>query len=240
MKTRQCVLRTVTILSLIAVVFLISSMVASQASAQQYPSGNRQFQGTRTPVNGTYTNSAFGVTVTIPDGWSGFEVKRTSGTTSVMVAPGGFHMQQGGPRSPIVMMLSMYPRNATTPAPQFIPRNLPQNETCSNDSNATKTVNGISLSDVVIDCSGQMQMKMEYDVAKTDSSYILLGYRSNSPSTFDSQVTVFDSMLGTLQIAGLGTPAVPEFPASFIGLAVAIMVGTVVILSRSKMMPNRS
>lgn len=149
-------------------------------------------------------------------------------------------MQQGGPRSPIMMMLSMYPRNATTPAPQFIPRNLSQNETCVNDSNATKTVNGINLSDVVIDCSGQMQMKMEYDVAKTDSSYILLGYRSNSPSTFDSQVQVFDSMLGTLQVAGLGAPAVPEFPAPFIGLAVAIMVGTVVILSRSKMMPNRS
>jgi hypothetical protein len=47
-------------------------------------------------------------------------------------------------------------------------------------------------------------------------------------------------MLGTLQVAGLGAPAVPEFPAPFIGLAVAIMVGTVVILSRSKMMPNRS
>lgn len=215
-------------------------MLASQASAQQYPSGNRQFQGTRVPVNGTYTNSAFGVTVTIPDGWSGFEMKRTTGTASVMVAPGGFHMQQGQ-RSPIMMMVSMYPRNSTTPAPQFVPRNMVQNETCNNDSNTTKTVNGMNLTEIIVDCSGQVTTKSEYDVAKTDSSYVILGYRTNSPSNFDSQITAFDSMLGTLQIANAaGAPAVPEFPTPFIGLAVAIMVGTVVILSRFKMMPNRN
>lgn len=213
-------------------------MVVSQASAQQYPSGNRQFQGTRTPVNGTYTNSAFGVTVTIPDGWSGFEMKRTTGTTSVMVAPGGFHMQQGQ-RSPISMMVSMYPRNSTTSSPQFVPRNMAQNETCNNDSNTTKTINGISFTDIVIDCSGQMTMKSEYDVAKTDSSYVILGYRANSPSNFDSQIAAFDSMLGTLRIANsVGASTVPEFPVSFIGLAAAIIVGTVVILTRFKMMPN--
>ena len=232
-------MKTVTILGFIAVVFLVSSMLASQASAQQYQSGNRQFQGTRTPVNGTYTNSAFGVTVTIPDGWSGFEMKRTSGTTSVMIAPGGFHMQQGQ-RSPIMMMVSMYPRNSTTPSPQFLPRNMAQNEICNNDSNTTKTVNGMSLDDIIIDCSGPATIKTEYDVAKTDSSYVILGYRANSTSNFDSQLAAFDSMLGTLQIANAaGAPAVPEFPTPFVGLAVAIMIGTVVILGRSKIMPNQ-
>ena len=243
MKERQSVLKTVTILGFIAVVFVVSSMIASQASAQQYPSqsGNRQFQGTRTPVNGTYTNSAFGVTVTIPDGWSGFEMKRMTGTTSVMIAPGGFHMQQGGQRSPIMMMVSMYPRNSTTPSPTFLPRNMAQNEVCNNDSNTTKTINGMSFTDIIVDCSGQATTKSEYDVAKTDSSYVILGYRANSTSNFDSQVAAFNSLLGTLQIANAaGAPAVPEFPASFIGLAVAIMVGTVVILGRSKIMPNRS
>ena len=236
-------LKVIALLGFVAVVLLVSSMVATQVSAQQYPSqgGNRQFQGTRVPVNGIYTNSAFGVTVTIPDGWSGFEMKRTTGSTSVMVAPGGFHMQQGGQRSPIMMMVSMYPRNSTTPAPQFTPRNMGQNETCTNDSNTTKTVNGLSLTDVIINCTGQMTIKSEYDVAKTDSSYIVLGYRSNPTSSFDSQVAAFDSMLGTLQIANVaGAPAVPEFPTSFIGLAVAIMVGTVVILGRSKILPNRT
>jgi hypothetical protein len=231
--------KTGTILGFIAVAFLVSSILASQASAQQYQSGNRQFQGTRTPVNGTYTNSAFGVTVTIPDGWSGFEMKRTSGTTSVMLAPGGFHMQQGQ-RSPIMVMVSMYPRNSTTPSPQLLPRNMAQNETCNNDSNTTKTINGMSLDDIIIDCSGPVITKTEYDVAKTDSSYVILGYRANSTSNFDSQLAAFDSMLGTLQIANAaGAPAVPEFPISFVGLAVAIMIGTVVILGRSKIMPSR-
>src|SRR5579872_6766266 len=86
-KKGNDVLKTVTLLGFIAIVFLVSSMLATQASAQ-YQSGNRQFQGTRVPVNGTYTNSAFGVTVTIPDGWSGFEMKRTGGTaTSVVISP---------------------------------------------------------------------------------------------------------------------------------------------------------
>ena len=216
-------------------------MLASQASAQYQPqSGNRQFQGTRIPVNGTYTNSAFGVQVTIPDGWSGFEMKRTGGTTtSVMVAPGGYHMQQGQ-RPPVNVMLSMYPRNSTTPFPQFLSRNMAQNETCNNDSNTTKVVNGISFTDIIMDCSGQFVMKSEYDVAKTDTSYIVLGYRANSPSNFDSQVAAFESLLGTLQITNVSqTSAVPEFPAYIVGLSMAIMVGTVVILGRSRLVPNK-
>ena len=76
-------LKSITLLGFAAITLLTCSMLASQASAQYQPqSGNRQFQGTRIPVNGTYTNSAFGVKVTIPDGWSGFEMKRTGGTTA--------------------------------------------------------------------------------------------------------------------------------------------------------------
>lgn len=170
-------LKPITLLGFIAILFLAGSIFDTQANAQYQ--GNRQFQGTRSPVNGTYTNPAFGVTVTIPDGWSGFEMKRTTGMTSIMVAPGGFHMQPGQ-RSPISMMVSMYPRNSTTPAPQFGPRNMVQNETCNNDSNTTKTVNGMNFTQVIVNCSGQMTMKSEYDVTKTNSSYIILGYRALS------------------------------------------------------------
>lgn len=59
----------------------------------------------------------------------------------------------------------------------------------------------------------------------------------HSPTNFDSQTAAFDSMLGTLQIAG-GIPTVPEFPGSLIGLVIVIMIGTVVIFGRSKVMPN--
>lgn len=234
-------LKSITLLGFIAITLIACSMLASQASAQyQSQFGNRQFQGTRIPVNGTYANSAFGVKVTIPDGWSGFEMKRTGGTTtSVMIAPGGFHMQQGQ-RPPVTMMVSMYPRNATTPMPQFLSRNMAQNETCNNDSNTTKIVNGINFTEVIMDCSGQVTMKSEYDVAKTATSYIVLGYRANSPSNFDSQIATFESLLGTLQIANVSEVSpVPEFPTYIIGLSVAILVGTVVILGRSRLIPNK-
>ena len=94
---------------------------ATQASAQSsgqggqgYQGGNgtggqHQFQGTRTPVNGTYTNSNFGVQITLPDGWSGFEMKSTSGSTRVMIAPGGYQSTQGAPRPPITISMSMTP-----------------------------------------------------------------------------------------------------------------------------------
>ena len=233
-------LKSITLLGFIAITLVACSMLASQASAQYQQSGNRQFQGTRIPVNGTYTNSAFGVKVTIPDGWSGFEMKRTGGTTtSVMIAPGGYHMQQGQ-RPPVTMMVSMYPRNSTTPVPQFLPRNMAQNETCNNDSNTTKIVNGINFTEVIMDCSGQVTIKSEYAVAKTDTSYIILGYRTNSPSNFDSQIATFENLLGTLQIANVSTISpVPEFPTYIIGLFMTIMVGTVVILGRSRLMPNK-
>ena len=48
--------------------------------------GQHQFQGTRTAVSGTYTNSNYGVQITLPDGWSGFEMKQQSGPARVMVA----------------------------------------------------------------------------------------------------------------------------------------------------------
>ncbi|MDE1727219.1 MAG: hypothetical protein KGH89_08175 [Thaumarchaeota archaeon] len=53
-------------------------------------SGQHQFQGTRTPVNGTtYVNTNYRVQVAIPDGWSGAEIKRTSGSTSSTREHGG-------------------------------------------------------------------------------------------------------------------------------------------------------
>ena len=222
-------MKSIIILGFIVIVFLASSLFVSQANAQKYPfqSGNRQFQGTRVPVNNTYANSAFGITVKIPEGWSGFEMKRMTGT-SVMIAPGGFHMSQGQ-RPPIIMMLSMYSRNSTTPTPQFVPRNLAQNETCNNESNSTKIVNGMNLTQTMVDCSGQMTIKSEYAVAKTNSSYIVIGYRANSQTNFDSQSAAFDSMLGTLQIANAAE--VPEFP---IITGIILVIGIIAVISLNR------
>lgn len=64
-------------------------------------------------------------------------------------------------------------------------------------------------------------------------SYIIVSYRVNSTSNYDSQVATFDSAVGNLQIANiLQAPAIPEFPVIAIGIIVAIMVGAVVVLGR--------
>ena len=238
-------MKPVILLAFVAIVFLAGSIFATQVSAQYQPQSGQgqsgqgfQFQGTRTPINGTYSNSDYGVQVTLPDGWSGFEMKRTSGSTSVMIAPGGFQPMQGGQRPPITMMISMLPKSSTTSAPQFLPRNMPQGETCNN-STSTKTINSMSLNEIIVYCSGPLTMKSKYEMTQTDSAYIILGYRTNPSSGFDSQVATFDSMVSTLQIANaVQSPAIPEFPVPVIGLVVATMVGTVVVLGRVKIIPS--
>jgi len=246
-------LKPILLLGLIAVVFVTSMIFATQASAQSpvqggqgYQGGNgtgsqHQFQGTHTPVNGTYTNSNFGVQITLPDGWSGFEMKSTSGSTRVMIAPGGYQSTQGAPRPPITISMSMTPISSTTS--QYTMRTM-QGLTCTN-STSTNTVNGLNLNVLTKDCTGTdsnenpIEMKSKAETTQTGSANIMLSYRANSSSGYDSQVAAFDSMVNTLQISSPSqAPAVPEFPVSIIGLVVAIMVGAVVVLGRVKMIPS--
>jgi hypothetical protein len=64
---------------------MLCALFASQASAQyqSQPSTPRSFQGQRTPMNGTYVNSNYGFQMILLDGWSGFEMKQTSGATQL-------------------------------------------------------------------------------------------------------------------------------------------------------------
>ena len=194
-------MKTILLLGFIAIIFLVGAIFATQASAQyQSQSGRFQMQGTRTAVNGTtYTNTNYGVQVAIPDGWSGTELKRTSGATSVTLAPGGFQFMQGGQRPPVTISLSMMPMGSTQYSPRFMPRNMQDGETCTN-STSTKTVNSLNFNEVTVECTGIMTMKSQYEMTQTSSAYVTLGLRADSDSDFDSQAATFDTMLGTLQI----------------------------------------
>ena len=226
-----------------AIVFIAGTIFVTQASAQYQGQGGQGFQGIRIPVNGTYINSNYGVQITLPDGWSGFEMKSTSGNIRVMIAPGGYQTGQGVPRPPITIGISMTPISSTTSTSQFMQRNM-QGVTCTN-STSTNTINGLNLSVVTKDCSGTdvngnpIAMKSKTETIQTGSTNIVLSYRANPDSGFDSQVATFDSMVGTLQIANASqAPAVPEFPVPVIGLVVAIMIGSVVLLGRTKIFPS--
>lgn len=116
-----------------------------------------------------------------------------------------------------------------------------QNMTCNNDSNLAKTINGVSFTEVVVDCTGSTStMKAKYDIVQTNSSYIVIGYRANSAANYDSQVAAFDTAVGTLQVANaLGAPAIPEFPVSIVAVIMAVMVGTAVIFGRLRLVPSK-
>lgn len=246
-------MKPVILLGFIAIVFIAGSIFATQASAQYQGqgggSGGQGYQGpqgTSTPVSGTYTNSNFGVQVTLPDGWSGVEIKQTSGNTRVMIAPGGYQMVQGAPRPPITISMSMTPISSTTTSnPQYANRNM-QGLTCTN-STSTNTVSGLNFNVLTRDCTGTdnngnpIEVKSKTETAQTSSANIMISYRANSSTGYDTQVAAFDSMVSTLQISSPSqAPAVPEFPVSIVGLVVAIMVGAVVILGRAKMIPSSS
>lgn len=241
-------MKAVILLGFVAIIFIAGSIFATQASAQYQGQGGggqggQGFQGTRTPVNGTYTNSNFGVQVTLPDGWSGFEMKQTSGNTRVMVASGGYQATQGAPRPPITIGISMIPKSSTPFTPQFAPRNM-QGITCTN-STSTNTVNGLNFNEVIVDCSGTtssgnpISTKAKYEITQTGTANIILSYRANPSSGYDSQVATFDSMVGTFQLANTSQASVvPEFPVPIIGLVIIIMIGTVIVLGRAKIIPS--
>jgi hypothetical protein len=217
-------MRTILLLTITAIILLSGVVFATQASAQYQPglgqgqysgmSGHfqgrqGQFQGTSTPVNGTtYTNANFGVQVSIPSGWSGIEMKRTSGATTVTLAPGGFQSMQGGQRPPVTISLSMIPTGSTTNAPHFGQRNSQGGETCTN-STSTKTVNRLTFNEVILQCTGNVATESQNDKTQTSSAYITLGLRAVSTSDFDSQATTFETMLGTLQITTPSSTTVP-------------------------------
>lgn len=238
------------LLGFVAITFIASFIFATQANAQQSQPGQYQgqggqgfqFQGTRIPVNSTYTNSNYGVQIMLPDGWSGFEMKRTLGNTLVMVAPGGYQTGQGVPRPPITISISMTPIGSAS-SNQLMQRNM-QGVTCTN-STSTNTVNGLNLNVLTRDCSGTNQngnaieMKSKTEMIQTGSANIVLSYRANPASGFDSQVATFDTMVGTLQIANAAqAPAVPEFPVPVIGIIIAVMIGAVVLVGRTKVFPS--
>ena len=137
-------------------------------------------------------------------------MKRTSGATTVTLAPRGLQSMQGGQRMPVTISLSMMPKGSTTITPHFGQRNSQDTQTCTNSTSA-KTVNGLNFNEVIIQCTGSMATtKSQNDKTQTSSAYITLGLRADSNSNFDSQATTFQTMLGTLQITTPSSTTIPS------------------------------
>lgn len=231
----------VKLLGFIALVFVAGLVFASHASAQQsqqYQHQSGMSKIPRTPVNGTYTNSTYGLQITLPSGWSGYAMTRPSGVTTVSAIPGGYQSIQGHGRPPISMMITMAPKT-TMASPQIISPRMTQTDSCTN-STGSKTVNSVSFTEVTVNCSGPYPLQGKYEVAQTSSAYIIVGYHANSTANYNTDVSAFDSAVGTIQIANsISPPVIPEFPLSAVGMIVAVMVGFVVIIGRTQIMKAR-
>jgi hypothetical protein len=160
------------------------------------------FHGTRTAVSGTYTNSNMGVQITLPTGWSGFEMKSTSGNAKISITPGG--MSTPGERPSAMIGIAIMPPSSTLPSPP-IPRTT-QGITCTN-STTTNTVNSLNLNVIAVDCTGTdkngnpLEMKSKTETAQTTNANIVFNLRAYNATNYDSQVTNFDNMVSSLQLS---------------------------------------
>ncbi len=219
-------------------VVMFSIMFLSQANAQnQPPAVSPSIPRQYTQVNGTYTNSAYGVQITLPNGWSGYETTHYSSvtgnpiSTSVVVAPGGIQSLKGEYPSSM-MTITMAPKG-TKYFPQLHPPHVPKNETCTRESIGNYTnADYVKLSEVVVNCSGSLSLEAKYDVAQTNTSYIIVSYVANS-ANYESQLATYKSSLDTLWIPkAIAAPVVPEFPLAIPILVIGI--SSLVVFTRLK------
>ena len=172
-----------------------------QGYHRQGPQG-QAFHGTRTAISGTYTNPNFGVQITIPEGWSGFEMKQSSGNAKLTITPGGAPTQ--GERPSAMIGVSIMPPSSTLPTPPMPRTN--QGITCTN-STTTNTVNSVDLNVISADCTGTdkngnpLEMKSKTETAQTSNANIVFNLRTYNATSYDSQVTNFDNMVGSLQLS---------------------------------------
>jgi hypothetical protein len=166
-----------------------------QGQGGQGYQGGHQFKGTRTAVSGTYTNSNYGVSVTLPNGWSGFEMKQQSGNARVNIAPGGITQ---GDHPSVTIGISIMPSG---PVHKMMPKNM-QGATCTN-STATSTVSNVNFNIVTVSCTGTdqdgnpIEMKSKMETGTTNNANIIFGLRASSASDFDSNVAAFDDWNST-------------------------------------------
>lgn len=227
---------------------ILTSMFGGQVYAQYdynqnpptMPNQNTTMPSQNTPtmpaqITGKYSNSVYGVDITLPDGWSGMELK-SSTSTAITAMPGGMSSSQ---MPPAMMFVTMVEKSSTT-APPTKPQNLPQGEKCDDPAISSKTVSGLSLTEYVIECSGTTSMKIKTDVAQTSQYYVSASFVAMPASNYDSNVGTFDTAVGTMHVANAieapsnanSTPAVPEFPIAIVGLVMVLMMGVAIVMTR--------
>lgn len=198
-------IRYILCFSLCALVFSMIPLVLTSASAQ-YPSGGNMPQ----MITGKYANSDYGVSMTFPDGWQTMETKAQTGTNVLSMMPQSGSNQ--GSSTGTMMMLNMMPKpSGSPPANPNVPTDT--SVKCNNISSDSTTINGMSATVIVMQCSGpNVDMKMKSYSFQTAQNLVYTSFIATPSSLYDGNVGTFETAVNTLQITN--TVAVPSAPSS--------------------------
>ncbi len=165
--------------------FLLLLPAAAVSASAQLP----------TQVSGTYT-SASGVTITFPDGWSGFEVSQTSETTLVATSPGGLSEPDPETMSTISLLITAKGGRDARDPDSFTQDVID----CNPPSITSRTVAGVQGNEITVECPSSAQ-KMRMVTIETATNIVAVWYMSPT-AEFDSNVGAFSSAVDSLSVEG--------------------------------------
>jgi hypothetical protein len=184
---------------------LLISTTAVSAYAQGFDPGSMGMQ----EVSGTYTNSDAGVSITFPEGWSGFSFGGEN-VTIASVLPGG--MSDDGDMQKVIMLAIADKSQIQDPTDpeEFAGDDSPD---CTIPTPSETTVSGKKGFEMTMECTDDegTTTKMKMTIGESADNWVGVMYMS-PVAEFDADVGKYDAAVDSLQITGAVDASIPEMP----------------------------
>ena len=190
---------------------IIPGLVLQGYSQYDYPSAEDFEYMMPKEVSGTYTNSDHGVSVELPNGWSGmvsdFKDPSTGlSMTSLQVMEGGMMANidklQKGEFEMIMLSIGDITDSETLPEP--VSPDPEMQTDCNYLFAETVTFDGKKAMKLEAECNGpDVSMKMVTYHFATNDKFVMYGYTTSPSSEFDNKLNTFENSVKTLSIRNL-------------------------------------
>ena len=167
----------------------------------------------QTDVSGTYTNTDYGVSVTLPDGWSGMASDFKDPDTGTWVT--GFQAMDGGLAANMdamqdgkfaVIMLSILDKSEDNEPPEVTPPTDGEEYDFDCDEMTAEKIkaNGKDVMKMQVDCSGDdVTMKTRAYHYATADKIVMIAYSTSPATDFDNHIDIFEDSVKTLTVDNL-------------------------------------
>lgn len=187
---------------------LLISTTAVSAYAQDMPEGFDPGMMGMQEVSGTYTNDEAGVTITFPDGWSGFTIGAEN-VTMATVTPGGMSGEDAGQKAIMLVVASKDQIEDPTDPEEFQPDDSTD---CTTPTPTETTVSGKRGFEMTMECTQEGETtKMKMTIGQSTDSWIGVMYMS-PVAEFDADVGKYDTSVDSLVIQNAVDADVPSIP----------------------------